>query len=179
MVIGPSAPALVANPAWTASRGLRGLPPTPARCRHPLGTRETASRSPDCAAALRRVTPISLYCAESRVQPVSLDAVSRLRCVRIPQVGPDSTIRRMPPRARVAKRYSRDECRARRIQGSCDEKTNGAHDRRCLSGAFVRVRTGAFDTASEFFRGETSHSSREYRFARRAGAVRDVRSVRR
>src|SRR5690349_400257 len=29
------------------------------RCPHPLGTRETASPSPDCAASLRRAIPIS------------------------------------------------------------------------------------------------------------------------
>ena len=43
----------------------------------PRGTRETASRSPDCAPSLRRVIPISaLPEAESRVQSVLLDAVS-------------------------------------------------------------------------------------------------------
>jgi len=29
-----------------------------ARCRHPLGTRETASHSPDCAPSLKRAIPI-------------------------------------------------------------------------------------------------------------------------
>ena len=49
--------------------GLRAWPP--------LGTRETASRAPDCAAFLRRTIPISASPeAESRVQSVLLDAVS-------------------------------------------------------------------------------------------------------
>ncbi len=42
-----------------------------------LGTRETASRSPDCAASQRRAIPIRISCPESRVQSGSLDAVSR------------------------------------------------------------------------------------------------------
>src|SRR5215204_4682125 len=43
----------------------------------PLGTRETASRAPDCAASLKRTIPISASPeAESRVQSVLLDAVS-------------------------------------------------------------------------------------------------------
>ncbi len=43
----------------------------------PLETRETTSRSPNCAPSLKRTIPISaLPEAESRVQSVSLDAVS-------------------------------------------------------------------------------------------------------
>jgi hypothetical protein len=49
------------------------------------------------------------------------------------------------------------------------EKTNGAHDRRCLSGAFTRVRTSALHTVSEFFRAETSRSSCGHRFAIQSG----------
>jgi len=53
--------AKASSPPWALravlARACRLRPPrmatTPARCRHPLGTRETASHSPDCAPSLR------------------------------------------------------------------------------------------------------------------------------
>jgi hypothetical protein len=56
------------------------------RCHGPLATRETASLSPDCSASLRRAIPICECGAESRVQSVSLDAVSVI-VNRVAQVG--------------------------------------------------------------------------------------------
>ena len=61
------------------SRESRGSVTARLDCRAwpPLGTRETTSHSPDCAASLRRTIPISaLPEAESCVQSVLLDAVS-------------------------------------------------------------------------------------------------------
>ncbi len=63
------------------------------RCRHPFGTRETASRSTDCGVHVNARFRPSITVAESRVQSASLDAVSALT-VRAPQVGHDGQRRR-------------------------------------------------------------------------------------
>jgi hypothetical protein len=69
------------SPDWIAARDLRGIAPTRRRVAATLEERgETASRSPDCAASLRRTIPISVTArAESCVQCGSLDAVSMVR----------------------------------------------------------------------------------------------------
>ena len=73
----PNAICSSARSRGTANGGLRGMATTLTRCRQPLATRETASRSPDCAPSLRLAIPIFCgVCAESLVQSISLDAVS-------------------------------------------------------------------------------------------------------
>ena len=70
-----------------AGRGLRGLATTLTRCRHPLGTRETASRSPDCAASLRRAIPILAGSERNRACNPSHSTRFRWSLIRVPQVG--------------------------------------------------------------------------------------------
>ena len=105
----------------TAVGGLRGMATTLTRCRQPLGARETASHSPNCAPPLiTRESDFCGVCPESLVQFVSLDAVSTI-LVRAPQVGRrrQSLASALRRRAAAGRRSIRHE---RKLAGGLSER---------------------------------------------------------